>query len=135
MDDHAVRISTRNTQSTLTSSTVKINLPIQCSPSLDIFDRFFTAGLPRFSITQHEEAIIKMQNCQEDLVLLLKKLRYKTKHSQSCKGTTNPMVAILHFIGIFAKYHFLIMYYYLLIDYTLFTQMDVPKITNKGRKF
>ena len=80
MDDRAVRISTRNTQSTLASSTVKINLRIQCPPSLDIFDRFFTAGFPRFSITQHEEAIIKMQNCQEDLVLLLKKLRYKTKH-------------------------------------------------------
>ena len=79
-----------------------------------------------------------MQNSPEELGSSAKKNGIQTKHSQSSKGTTNPMVASFRLIGILAKYHFLIICYYSMTDFTLFTQIDVqllPKKTNKGRGF
>ena len=71
--------------------------------------------LSRESNDENDEIVMKTWVCCK------KWLRYKTKHGQSSKGSL-------------AKYHFLVIYYYSLTDYTLFTQTDVhllPKIANR----
>jgi len=83
---------------------------------LDIFYRFFIAAwassfLQNTACFFGEEAIDKDTKLSGGLGSAFKKLRHKTKHSQSSKRTTTPVDARLRLIGILVKYHFIIIIY------------------------